>query len=148
MSTTSRTPKLRRIDYGASLRLLSRSAPYNSTDLNDKKAPIRTSFEAIKSGTGTEVDFENLDIAFATTLVRSRSIDELCVITATVARDAIERTWARYQRTGRFGFDGPALAAVQDGIDLHEELLDNSTPQQMMAAARCACRVVAAVQST
>jgi hypothetical protein len=132
-------PKRRhQADHGAVLRLLFRSAPYNAAELDDKKQPIRASYAALKSGTGTEVDFENLDIAICTTLVRSRSIDELCVITATVARDALERTWARYQRTGRFGFDGPALASVQDAIELHEQLLDLSTPKQMMDAARAA----------
>ncbi|MDP3651078.1 MAG: hypothetical protein Q8R67_05275 [Rhodoferax sp.] len=132
-----------RIDHhGVSLRLLSRFSPYSATDLDEKKQPIRDSFDALKNGRGTEVDFENLDIAFATSLVRSRDIDALCVITATVARDALERCWARYQRLGRFGFDGPALAAVADGIELHEALLDNSTPKQMMDAARGAPRVV------
>lgn len=129
-------------DYTAPLRLLGRASAYSPQDLEEKKAPIRASFESLKSGIGTEVDFENLDIALGTTLERAREIDEFFVITAIVARDALGRTWDRYMRLGRFGFDGPGLIAVADGIKLHEQILEKSTPLEMMAAARHAKRVV------
>lgn len=125
----------------AGLLLLFRSAPYSATELAEKKQAIWDSFDALKNGRGTEVDFENLDIAFATALERSRQIDELCVVTATVASDALRRTWERYLRLGRFGFDGPALEPIQDAIDLHDQLLELSTPKQMMDAARAGSRI-------
>jgi len=135
-------------DPGAGLRLLFRSAPYTPEELADKQQPIRDSFDALKNGTGTEVDFENLDIALAVTLVRSRDIDELCVITATMARDALRRTWERYLRMGRFGFDGPALEPIQTAIELHDQLLTLSTPKQMMDAARLGVRIGHAPETT
>ena len=134
--------------YAVAMHMLRHFSPYTPSQLEAKKKPIRDSFDAIKNGRGTEVDFENLDIAMATSLERSRSIDALCVITATVARDALERCWIRYQRMGRFGFDGLGLTAVQDGIELHEMLLDKCTPKELMEAARMGSRIGHAPKST
>lgn len=138
----SKAKRVYQKDFTIFKRVIGRATLYSESDLADKKEPIRASFAALKDGTANEVDFENLDIAFATTLERSREIDELCVVTVVVARDALERTWNRHQRTGRWGFDGPALIAVADAVDLHEQLLEQSTPHQMIAAARIAKRVV------
>lgn len=129
-------------DYNAPMRLLGRASGYSPEDLEEKKAPIRAAFEAIKSGTGDWVDFANLDIAIGTTMECGRDIDEFIVISSIVARDALGRTWERYQRTGRWGFDGPALTSVAYAITLHEKILTESTPLQMMAAARKTRRVV------
>ena len=127
--------------YGGVI-LLMRNSPYSEADLADKINPIRDSFAAIKAGAATPVDLENMDIAMTTTLGYARSIDALVVLTATVARDAIGRCWERYQHTGRWGWDGPALQAMEDGIDLHEQMLRQSTPADMMAAARLETSVV------
>lgn len=126
----------------AVMTLLMRSSPYTESDIAAKIGPIRTSFAAIKSGQATLVDLEALDVAMTTALGYARSIDPLVVLTATVARDAIGRCWARYQRTGRLGWDGPALQSMEDGIDLHEQMLRMSTPAAMMAAARLEHMVV------
>jgi len=46
------------------------------------------------------------------------------------------RSWHRYERTGRLGFDGPAISEVEQGIDLHEQFCRMSTPLQMIEAMR------------
>lgn len=129
-------------DYNAASRLLNRATGYSPQELEEKKKPIRDSFAAIKNGTGDWVDFANLDIAIGTTMECGRDIDEFVIISAIVARDALERTWNRYQRTNRWGFDGPALTSIEYAIVLHEKILAESTPLQMMAAARKVKRVV------
>ncbi len=51
-------------------------------------------------------------------------------------RGTLLRTLHRYHATGRVGFDGPAIADVELGIDLHEQILRLSTPLQMADALR------------
>jgi hypothetical protein len=46
------------------------------------------------------------------------------------------RCWHRHQKTRRWGFDGPALYEIEAGISLHEELIRNSTPLEMIEALR------------
>ena len=74
--------------------------------------------------------------AINTAMVRSEAVDPLCEQTAVAARDALMRCWHRHQRTGVWGFDGPALLEVEAGIDLHEQLVRLSTPLQMIEALR------------
>jgi hypothetical protein len=50
------------------------------------------------------------------------------------------RCWDRFNRTGRWGFDGPALLDLPSTIDLHEQLISLSTPIQMADAMKEAIR--------
>ena len=123
-------------DYGALGRVLNRLEPFNADELMRLELPIRISFEAIKTGAGSEQDFHDLAAAVNVTIVRSETVDPLCEQTAIAARDALLRTHDRFQKSGRWGFDGPALGEIADGIDLHEQLIRNSTPLQMIDALR------------
>lgn len=121
-------------DPRAFQRVLNRLEPFTPDELLRLELPIRMSFAALREGNGTEQDFHDVVAALNATLVRSETIDPLCVATASQAINAMRRTWERHQRTGRWGFDGPALAEVEAGIDLHEQLIRLSTPGQMLAA--------------
>lgn len=125
-----------RADPSTLSRVLNRIQPFNAQELLRLELPIRLSFEAIKTGQGTERDFHDLAAAINAAMVRSEAVDPLCEQTAVSARDALMRTWSRFEKTGRLGFDGPALSEVADGIDLHEQLIRNSTPLQMIEAMR------------
>lgn len=137
----ARHKHLARDKFGG-IRLLMRNTPYTEADLASKIEPIRASFEAIKAGHAQPANLEDLDIAMTTTLGYARSIDPLVTLTAIVARDAIGRCFARFEKTGRWGWDGPAIQAMEDGIDLHEQMLRQSTPAAMMAVARLETQVV------
>ena len=50
------------------------------------------------------------------------------------ARDALIRCDDIRGRHGRYGFDGPGLLAMAAGLELYEEMVRNSTPQQMREA--------------
>lgn len=80
-------------------------------------------------------------------MVRAESISPTCVQAAIAARDALQRTLTRYHSTGRVGFDGPAIADVAVGIELHEQILRLSTPVQMADALREVMRRVAEQQT-
>lgn len=50
------------------------------------------------------------------------------------AAQALHRTSERWQRTGKWGFDGPAMQSIHHAIDLYETILRSSSPLQMERA--------------
>lgn len=134
--TASRGKRRWQADPMAMFKTLNKLEPFTAEELLRLALPIRISFESIRSGRGVEGDFHDIAAAINSTLVRSEQIDPLCEITALAARDALMRTWNRFERTGKLGFDGPALTEVEAGIDLHEQLIKLSTPEQMVIAMR------------
>jgi hypothetical protein len=125
-----------RADPMAIFKVINRLEPFTPDELMRLELPIRMSFEAIKTGRGTLQDISDIGVAINTTMVRAEAIDPLCLQTAIAARDALLRCLHRYNATGKVGFDGPAIADVELGIDLHEQLLRLSTPVQMADALR------------
>lgn len=123
-------------DYSAFGRIIGLLEPFTPEELLRLELPIRMSFEALKSGKGVESDFHDIAAAINCTMVRSEEVDPMCEYTAIAARDALMRTWHRWEKTGKWGFDGPALAEVEAGIDLYEQLIRLSTPGQMVKAMR------------
>jgi hypothetical protein len=67
-------------------------------------------------------------------MVCAEKIDPLVRETAIRARDALVRAKERRVRTGKWGFDGPALMDIPPCLDLHEDLVANQTPLQMQKA--------------
>lgn len=61
---------------------------------------------------------------------------------------AINRTAERWQRTGKWGLDGPARQELVDAISMYEEIFLESTPAQMHDAAMTAFRWIEIQQST
>lgn len=53
----------------------------------------------------------------------------------TQAELAMKRARERHDRIGQWGLDGPAIEALKTGVDLYEQVLMLSTPQQMADAA-------------
>lgn len=118
------------------LKAVSKIEPFSQGELMRLELPIRLSFDALKSGKGTEQDFHDLCAAINTAMVRSEEIDPRCEEVAIDARDALMRVHERFERVGQWGFDGPGLLAVESGIELHEQLIRLSTPLQMISALR------------
>jgi len=134
--TASATKRRWTADPMSMFKVMNKIEPFNSEELLRLELPIRLSFEALRTGKGMENDFHDLAAAINTAMVRSEDVDPLCELTAIAARDALMRCWHRHQRTGAWGFDGPALLEVEAGIDLHEQLVRLSTPLQMIEALR------------
>ena len=116
------------------MRVIHRLEPFSPSELMRLELPIRMSFQALKSGTGSEQDFHDIAAVINVTIIRSQEIDPLCEKTANDASDAMMRMWYRHKTTGKWGFDGPALSEVEAAIELHEQLIRLSSPQQMMTA--------------
>ena len=123
-------------DPGAAQRVINKIEPFTEEELKRLLDPIREAFEAIKTGSGTERHWSDIVCVINATLVRSRVIHPDAVEVAALAADALTRAWYRFLRTGVIGFDGPGIAEVEAGIDLHEQLCRLSTPLQMLEAAK------------
>ena len=135
---STRHPRRRKYsaDPMAMFKVINKIEPFTPAELLRLELPVRLSFEALRTGAGTESDFHDLCAAINTSMVRSEAVDPLCEQTAIAARDALMRCWNRFERTGKLGFDGPGLSEVEAGIDLHEQLCRLSTPLQMIEALR------------
>lgn len=121
-------------DPGAIYKLMGRLQPFTPEELRRLELPVRLSFDKIKLGMGEQSDYQDLADAINVAMVRAEAIDPVAELMVLKARDAMVRLLERYSRTGRWGFDGPAIMEVLDAVEFHEQLLRLSTPQQMMDA--------------
>jgi hypothetical protein len=97
----------------------------------------RMSFERMKSGYGTSHNYDVLIVALGEAKIRYAQIagnENQAVDALDTADAALLRTRIRWEKTGVWGFDGPALAEIADGLDLFEEVATNSSPMQMRNA--------------
>jgi len=108
--------------------------PFTEEEVTMLALPVRMAYESIRSGTGSEADFDVLAIAINDAVIRSESIDALCVDTCKIAQEALVDTKGRYLRTGRWGFDWQGLQNVPPALDLYEAIISNSTQAQMLEA--------------
>lgn len=121
-------------DPAALYRLMNRLQPFTPTEQLRLNLPPRVAYESLRTGRGEEADFHTLAGAVNVAMVRAETINPLAEQTAITARDALMRCWQRHQASGRWGFDGPALQDLPPALDLYEQLLALSTPQQMQDA--------------
>ena len=129
-------------DPMAMFNVIRKIEPFTEEEVTRLALPVRLAYESIRSGTGSEADFDALAIAINDAVIRSESIDALCVETCRIAQDALLQAKERYLRTGRWGFDWQGLQNIPPALDLYEEIIANSTPAQMIEAgieqiARC-----------
>lgn len=122
MNTKHRRASRYKRDPNVLNRVLGRLQPFTPTEQTTLNLPVRLSFELLRTGKATEVDFHNLAFAINAAMVRSESINPLVEQPCIAARDALLRVWARHQRTGKWLFDGPGLNEVRVGIEVYEDL--------------------------
>lgn len=116
--------------------------PVTADQARDLAIAYHGALAAISSGSGTADDANTLAIAanIALMLVEvGLGIDQLPTVHA--GQDAIVNMMARERRTGRLGFSGPELRAVQDLLDLHDaQLADPDCTEAVMVAALDECK--------
>lgn len=122
---------LRRIDY---------SRPYSNDPDGGASATItpmlrvRQAFEALRMGTVTPDNTEPFDLlahALGVATLRAQQISELLLPPLQRASLGLQRTQQRYHTHHVWGFDGPALQDIPQGIDIYEQILTLSSPAQM-----------------
>lgn len=115
-------------------RVMSRIQPYRGEELVALQSPIWSGFEALRTGSAEPADFNDLCAVVHTCLVRSRSINSVCVEICEQAEAAMFRVKDRFDRMQRLAFDGQGMQDVAPVLDLYKQLLSLSTPLQMQQA--------------
>lgn len=97
-------------------------------------ALLHSAFTDLRQGSADDELFDRLAAAINIGIIRAEQIDPLCVAPILAARDALIRCDEIRGRHGRYGFDGPGIHAMATGLEVYEEMLRHSSPQQMREA--------------
>ncbi|MGQ3055366.1 MAG: hypothetical protein ACT6S0_26555 [Roseateles sp.] len=108
--------------------------PMSSAIADDIMTKLHSALGDLKAGSTDDDLFDRLAAAINVGVVRAEQIHQRCVAPMLAARDALIRCDEIRGRHGRYGFDGPGLAAMAEGLEVYEEMVRNSTPQQMREA--------------
>lgn len=130
----AKSPTRRRIDPFAYLRTIGSLQPFTEAEKTKLSLPVRMAYEALRTGKADEGDFDTLAVVVNTCLIRAEQISPALVDRVIEAQDAMMRIKERHLRTGRMGLDAQAMADLLPILDLHEQLIDLSTPAQMRDA--------------
>ena len=95
---------------------------------------VRTALERLKTGAAEAKDFDRVGAAFNVALVRAESIDFRAVEVMRAGIDAMEECDSIYQSHRKYGFTGTGLQAVNDAMNLYEDILRLSPPVLMELA--------------
>jgi hypothetical protein len=108
--------------------------PMSKAVADDIMTKLHMAFTDLRNGSTDGDLFDRLAATVNVGIIRAEQIDPLCVGPMLAARDALVRCDEIMARHGRYGFDGPGLQAIAAGLEVYEEMLRNSTPQQMREA--------------
>jgi len=117
-------------------KLIENVRPYDPGEMVKEFVLIRAAFERLRTGAGTEPDFDLVSMSMNMGLVRAEAIDPELVAIMIAGQDAFVRMKARYLRGLPFGFDAQGLQDVPVAIDAYEAVVDASSPAQMMQSIR------------
>ena len=122
----------------APMNLLMRARPYEDGEMLGEHVITRTALERLRTGQGTEQDFDRVSMILNVGLIRAEAIDPELVATITAGQMALVRMKDRYLRGLGFGFDAAGLRETPTALDAYEAIMDASSPLQMIHAMRAA----------
>ena len=120
--------------HAAVYSVMARTQPYTESEQAQLQIPVYAALGAMKSGAATSDDMGTLCIVCNACMILGEKISEECVALAKTAMHALARAEQRLLDHGHYGLDGEGLQAIEDCIDLHDQLLALVTPQQMTRA--------------
>ena len=127
----------RRIDPHAGLHAIAMHHRIDNTQQVDLTIGVRAAALAMRSGAGTEDHVHTLASAINTALLLcERGTGSEHTAAVIDAQFALVRTIERGKRSGKWGFDGPALAQVEAGIEVFEAQLASITRIEARDAVR------------
>jgi hypothetical protein len=141
MNTLHRTQshaKRQHADPGAWINVIAGNQEQPAWNVAAIMVKIRTSYELLKSGHASDADFDRVGAALNIGLIRAESIDPLCEQTMLRGIDAMYVCSGLHERHGTYGFTGPGIVAMNDAVDLYEEILTKSKGRQMTIAQEAA----------
>ena len=118
----------RRVDPHAGLQAIAMHHRIDDSQQVDLIIGVRAAAFAMRSGTGAEDHVHTLASAINTALLLcERGAGSEHTATVIDAQFALVRTIERGKRSGKWGFDGPALVQVEAGIEVLEAQLASVT---------------------
>lgn len=135
------TPPSARHPYAGISRLMGAKLakePVTDADIAPFELVVREAIECICRGIGTGVHWDRIAKAVNESWVfaNQAGIGEEAKPYIVVAKDGLERMKQRYLATGKMAFDGLALQAVRQAVELWVEQQKMSTVGELHAAAR------------
>lgn len=140
-------------DLGAALDTICSCRPYTSevvpgswvvesgTQSSAVKAMlhVRECFESLKTGhtaPDNTNDFNTIGHAIGVAVIRAKDIENSgpMLLSLLHGHAAMQRCLERWETIKLWGFDGPAIHAVTDAIEVYEAIIQASSPRQMYDA--------------
>ncbi len=127
-------PRRAHIDKFAQFRVMRDLQPFTQAELLQLRVKPRVAWESLRTGHGTDDDRGTISAVVNTSLARCEAIDPALVEVCKAAQQALKRMRDRQQRTGSTALSHEDIEAIAPVIDLHEQLLELSTPLEMKNA--------------
>ena len=124
----------RRINPLAALITLQQNQQTKPSQADGLMLELHQCFDALKNGSTDDELFNRLGSSLNTALILAERIDQQVVDVVLEAHQAMYRCRARFDKHGRFGFDGPGIAAMVDALDVYDQMVRLSTPKQILDA--------------
>jgi hypothetical protein len=125
------------INPSALVDALASRQPMERGKQQDVSIVAHQAMRALVSGEGTEFDVEHLAVATnLSMLLTELGVGREYLAVAIAGQEAVVRCRARAERTGKWGLDGPAIAAIDLALELHDQQVEIATQAQMSAAIR------------
>jgi len=118
----------------ASIHVLAANSEQPEANANRIMLTLRVAFEKLKTATEDDAQFDRLAAAINVGLIRAEAIDKRAEEVMLAGVQAMMSCGCIHSRHGRYGFTGPDLLAMNDAMDLYENILRLSTPKQMLDA--------------
>lgn len=132
--TASKAKRKWQADPSTIYRTIGRHQEFTVLERGQVVTPVRMAYEKFRLGTAEETDFHTLAAACNVSLISAEKISPLVESVCLVARDSLLRCNDRHTKTGRWGFDGPAMSAIADMMDIFEQFVSLLKPHQLQDA--------------
>ncbi|AZG14954.1 hypothetical protein [Cupriavidus pauculus] len=125
------------INPGAIVDAFAARLPMAVDKQQDVSLVAHQSLTALTQGKGSDFDVGCLAVAMNLSMLLSEiGVGREYLSIAIAGQEAVMRCKARAERTGKWGLDGPGIAAIEQAIDLHDQQLEIATQAQMSAVLR------------
>lgn len=121
-------------NVSSGLDLLRKMQPFTASEYTMLALPPREAFDALKAARASAEDFDTLACVANVALVRCEKIGPEAVQVAKEGQQALMRIKARHTRTGKWGMNHQDITDLLGVIELHEQLIELSSPQDMTDA--------------
>lgn len=121
-------------DPGSAMFTIEKHQDMPAEKVVDIMTKLTDAFARMAEGSTNCELFDRLAAAINVGLIRAEAIDPLVEEVMVRAINAMNEADGIYGRHRRYGFTGPGLEAMKDGLQVYQEILSKSAPAQMEAA--------------